>query len=175
MGWCHQIAKPNTGLFCSGTIMQHVGWFWLATCWIWQMEQLPGDSMPALHWVSEVLGSTALTKDKLQMKGWQGLLRSPLCNLCNFAQRGHKQREPVKWSHWGTLDRLTNLREWCDAIWAFIKSVCFSCFYISREFEWHDCCSVTVACFHRKSGGTSCCFNIASNVKLHIFLIFSKA
>lgn len=34
-----------------GTIMLRVGWSWLDTCWIWQMEQLPGDWMPALHWV----------------------------------------------------------------------------------------------------------------------------
>lgn len=60
------------------------------------MEQLPGDSMPALHWVSGVFWSKALTKDKLQLGSWQGLLHSPLSGLCNLAAQSHKQRQPVK-------------------------------------------------------------------------------
>ncbi len=78
-------SSTESSLVCSGIIMLHVGSFWLATCWIWQMEQLPGDSMPALHWVSRVLRSIALTKDKLQLGCWQGLLRSPLSGLSNLA------------------------------------------------------------------------------------------
>lgn len=60
------------------------------------MEQLPGDSMPALQWVSGVLWSIALTKDKLQLGCWQGLLHSSLSQLSNLAAQIPKQREPVK-------------------------------------------------------------------------------
>lgn len=56
MGCCQLMSLiTKAELFSSGTITLHVGWFWLAICWISRMEQLPGDSMRAPQWVSEVL------------------------------------------------------------------------------------------------------------------------
>lgn len=60
------------------------------------MGQLPGDSMPAPRWVSGVLWSKALTRDKLHLGCWQCSLHSPLSGFSNLAARGHKQRKPVE-------------------------------------------------------------------------------
>lgn len=69
------------------------------------MEQLPGDSMPALNWVSGMLWSTALTKDKLELGCWQSVLHSALSELPNLAAQSRKQES-------NTLDSLTRpLRE----------------------------------------------------------------
>lgn len=62
------------------------------------MEQLPGNLMPALHWVSaaECCGQWLLAEDKLQLGCWQDVLCSPVPGLSNLVTQSHKQREPLK-------------------------------------------------------------------------------
>lgn len=93
------VATGNAGFFCPGTIMLRVGWFSLGTCWIWQMERLPGNSMPARHWVSETLQSLAPKTSAGDPDTVKPGSKMDPCHWCIVGYRERSGGDRVNWEY----------------------------------------------------------------------------